>query len=134
MSAQLSLVYPPEYVGAEAWKRQLEAIRSAVMHLGLKDVAFTLDVSGSMVSDALNERDRKRWAAEWTHVLKAMLAARYSDETAAGMLRAIVEADVAASGFQLVDPDNLTPEQLVAAMSDEERERIRKRVKGGRRR
>jgi hypothetical protein len=133
MSAQLSLTYSPSYIGGQAWLKQLEVLRTAVNHLGEKEVAYAIDTAGSTLSDALNERRDRRWRAEWTHVVKAMLAQRYADEIAAGMLRAIVLSDVEASGFDLVDPDRMTPEQMVAAMTDDERKRISARVKGRRR-
>lgn len=103
MSPQLSLTYDPRTTGSETWLRQLEAIRLAVNHLGAKEVSFALDISGSMVSDALNERDRKRWAAEWTHVVVAMLIKR-GDEAALGLVRQIFEAALEATPF-LLDTD-----------------------------
>ncbi len=75
MTGQLSLNYPyePAAAAAEVWKRRLEAIRVAVHHLGLKSVAAECDVAPSTMSDALNERDRKRFAGEWIDVVLAML-------------------------------------------------------------
>jgi hypothetical protein len=105
-------------VGREAWLRQLDALRSAVKHLGPKEVAFELDVGGTQISDALNERDRKVWHAAWTHVVKAMLAAKH-DETSQDMLRAIVDADVAATPFAIVDDAPMTPEEEVIALRRE---------------
>jgi len=118
VTAQLSLVYKPSHVGAEVWAKQLEAIRSAVNYLGLKEVAFELDVSGSSLCDALNERDRKRWAAEWTHVLKAMLASK-RDAIADDMLRALLDGDVATTPFDITEPVELTSEELAAAYARE---------------
>ena len=110
MSAQLSLTYSPAYLGGKIFEQRLDVLRSAVNHLGLKEVSFELDVSGSMLSDALNERDRKRWAAEWVDVLKAMLAKRGSDEIATDILRRLCDLDVAGTPFIVRDEDALTPE------------------------
>lgn len=118
MSTQLALSYPAAYVGHETWQRQLDAIRSAVKHLGLKEVAFALDVGGTQLADALNERDRKYWRAEWTHVLKAMLVAR-RDAMSADLLRAIVEPDIETGPFALVDDEPLTPEEENAQLKRE---------------
>lgn len=117
MSAQLSLVYAPGEQGRMLWLSQLEAIRTAVGYLGLKEVSFALDVSGSMLSDALNERDRKRWAGEWTHVVKAMLMKR-ADIIARKLLRGIVETDVAGTDIELADnEDDIDADELQAALA-----------------
>lgn len=118
MSTQLALSYPAAYVGRETWHRQLDAVRAAVKHLGLKEVAYELDVSGTQLADALNERDRKYWRAEWTHVVKAMLVAR-RDAMSVDLLRAIVDADIETGPFALVDNEPLTPEEEAAALRHE---------------
>lgn len=118
MSAQLALGYPPSYVGGEIWKQRLEVLRSAVHHLGLKEVAFTLDVAGSQLSDSLNERDRKRWAGEWLDVLKAMLLNK-RDETSLDLYRQLLELDAANSPFAIVDDDVPTPEEEAAQLRRE---------------
>lgn len=48
-----------------------------------------------MLSDATNERDRKRWAAEWLDIVKQMLIQR-GDETALDLYRQLYELDGAA--------------------------------------
>lgn len=118
VSAQLALSFPAEYVGKLAWERQLEAIRTAVKHLGPKEVAFTLDVAATQLHDALNERDRKHWYAHWTHVLKAMLLAK-QDETSAEILRAITEEDVNTAGFALIESEPISAEEEAAALKRE---------------
>ncbi len=118
MNSQVALSFPAAYVGREAWQRQLDALRAAVKHIGPKEVAFELDVGGTQISDALNERDRKVWHASWTHVVKAMLASKH-DETSQDLLRAIVEADVSATPFAIIDDAPLTPEEEAAALRRE---------------
>lgn len=117
MSPQLSLGYEPGYVGADAWRHQLEAIRSAVNHLGLKEVSFALDVSGSMLSDALNERDRKRWAAEWTHVVLAMLSRRAGDQIAESLVRLIAETAILTTQLALEGEAEISRDELAVAMA-----------------
>lgn len=118
MSSQLNLPAPAAYAGGQAWNRQLEAIRAAVWHLGAKEVAYELDVSGTNLSDALHERERKHWHAKWTHVLKAMLAGKRGDEIASDLLRAIVEADVGAE-FTIVNSVELSAEEEVVLLRRE---------------
>jgi hypothetical protein len=84
----------------------------------LKVVAPELDISVTYLSDALNERENKGWRARWTHVLKAMLAARH-DDASAEFLRAIAEADVAATPFALVDAEPLSAEEEAMAFRRE---------------
>ena len=73
--SQLSLasLYQPAHLASEVWAERLEAIRTAVNHLGVKAVAAECDVAPSTLCDALNERDRKRFAGEWIDVVLAML-------------------------------------------------------------
>lgn len=111
MSSQLALGYRPQFLGGEAWQRQLEALRAAVQHLGRKEVAFELDISGSALSDALNERESKRWAAEWTHVVKAMLVQR-RDGASGELLRNLVESDVATTRFAVQEPIDLSADDV----------------------
>lgn len=118
MSAQLSIGFKPSYAGGEAWQAQLIVLRTAVEHLGRKEVAFELDVNGSTLSDAMNERDRKRWAAEWTHVVKAMLAMRH-DDISRDLLRKIVEADTANTPLTVDEQTVLTPEEMNLAYERE---------------
>lgn len=113
MTPQLSLGYSPSYIGGETWKLRIEVLRSAVNHLGLKEVSFAIDVSGSMLSDALNERDRKRWAGEWTDIVKAMLCLRerVGDEIAVDLLRRLCELDVLGTPFAVRNEDAVSPDE-----------------------
>lgn len=116
MSEQLPLAYSPGYVGGEVWKQRIEVLRLVVNHLGLKEVSFVLDVSGSMLSDSLNERDRKRWAGEWLDIVKQMLLARVrgGDETALDLYRRLAMLDVAGSPFAIRDEETISAEELAA--------------------
>lgn len=118
MNQQMSLVYRPSHLAAEAWKQEVEALRSAVAYLGLKEVAFEVDVSGSSISDALNERDRKRWAGEWTQVIQAMLAAK-GDDLADELSRAIIDAQTSLTIYEASTRQKLTPEQIAKALERE---------------
>lgn len=119
MNQQIAIAYPADYVGKQAWQRQLDAIQGAVRHLGAKEVAYVLDVGATHLSDALHERERKAWHGHWTHVIKAMLAARHDDEAARELLRLIVDADVIATPFAITEDVALTPEEESAALRRE---------------
>ena len=118
MSGQLSIAYKPSYTGSESWQRQLSVLRTVVEHLGRKEVAYELDVSGSQLSDSLNERDRKRWAAEWTHVVLAMLDAKH-DPASRSLLRQVAETGLAATSLVVDEPIEMTPEEEVLALKRE---------------
>lgn len=132
---QLSLVYKPAHAGHETWQLELDLLRVVVAHLGHKEVAFELDINGSTLSDALHERANKRWAAEWTHIVKAMLSQRY-DEPSHDLLVRLT--DLGAS-FCPDDPPR-SPEELAAAFEVELKkmgeagERAISRVRGTKRR
>lgn len=91
---QLDLTYRPAHTGHEGWLVLLEALRSAVAHIGQKDVCYELDVAKSTLSEALGEKNDKRWAGEWTCKVLAMLTQRGDDESKR-YGRAIVESVVA---------------------------------------
>ena len=73
---QLSLDtrYAPSAASMTTWADELNVLCEAVTLLGLKDVCHELDTNKTLVLDAMHERDRKHWQAEWTHVVIAMLA------------------------------------------------------------
>jgi hypothetical protein len=121
MSPQLSLVYRPGMVGGEQWQLELEALRVAVNYLGLKEVAYELDISGSSLSDAINARDRKRWAGEWTHVIHAMLVAK-RDDLADDISKNIIDAQIGLTHFEPAERKKLTPEQLARELERELRD------------
>ncbi len=113
---QLPFAYKPGDAGRQAWLAMLETLRAAVNHLGPKDVGDELDVNKSTLSESLNEQRDRRWAAEWTHVVIAMLDRQHtkaSDE----LIRRILDAQVALSTrFVVADAsDEPTPEEVAAA-------------------
>jgi hypothetical protein len=110
VAVQYSLTYAPSYSGHEAWQAQLEVLRAAVIHLTPKEVIDQLDVSKSTLSQALHEQADKRWAAEWTHIVKAMLAQRY-DEVSVDLLRKLCDLDLTVTTYVVEEPHGMTPEQ-----------------------
>lgn len=117
MSAQLPIPFAAGYLGKQAWMRKLEVLRAAVQHLTAKEVAHVLDVSGTHLSDALHERDRKAWHDWWTGTLIAMLAERrHTDAIADDLLRQLAESQIATSPFALVDDVPMTSEEECAAL------------------
>lgn len=126
VAGQLGLVYTPSYSGHEAWQAQLEVLRAAVIHLTPKEVIDQLDVSKSTLSQALHEQADKRWAAEWTHIVKAMLAQRY-DEVSIDLLRKLCDRDLAVTVYIVEECRELTPAEEAAALRFE-----MARLEGGR--
>lgn len=84
--------------GNATWERQRVALSTAVHHLGAKDVAYVLGTGEQRVLNALEGQAGKVWHARWTHVVKAMLAARPKDDVAIALLRTIVQLDAAMGG------------------------------------
>lgn len=109
-AVQLGLVYRPSYAGHEAWQLQLEVIRAAVIHLTPKEVLDQIDVNKSSLSEALHERNDKRVAAEWIHIIKAMLSQRY-DDVSQDLLRKLCDLDMTVTPFAVGEPAGMTPEQ-----------------------
>jgi hypothetical protein len=111
---QLSLDsrYAPGAAPTTTWTDELEILCDAVAYLGLKDVCFELNTNKTLLLDAMKERDRKHWQAEWTHVVIAMLARR-SDEIAGDLLFSLLRArmGVVAPAYEIVANDELTPSE-----------------------
>lgn len=118
MLAQPELPYRARHIGCEAWARKLEVIRAAVNLLTAKNVADELDISGSALADALNERDNKRWAARWCSVLIVMLGQR-GDEVALKLQGALLESDAELTPYRVEERQPLTPKELAAAYERE---------------
>lgn len=76
------------------WERLRFVIDNAVHHLGLKEVVFKLNVAKSTVSDALGDKNDRRWAQEWTLVVLEMLVNQYT-ETSNQYAKAILDAQAA---------------------------------------
>lgn len=106
---QLAFVYDPAFEGGKAWEEQLKALRAAVEHLSRKEVAWALGVTDSALGDALFERDKKRWAARWTHIVKAMLAQGH-DDVSRELLAALCNADVIVTPFSIDESEAMTVE------------------------
>lgn len=112
---QLSLSYRPAYVGNEAWRALVEALRQAVAYLNPKEVAYELDIGVTYLDDALHERDRKSWRQRWTCVLLAMLDQR-NDDIADEHARAILAAQAELTSFLVEERVERSAEDIVAAL------------------
>lgn len=113
---QLPFAYKPGDAGRESWLAMLEVIRVAVQYLGPKDVTDELDINKTTLSESLNEQRDRRWAAEWTHVVIAMLDAQHSP-AGDDLVKRILDAQTALSArFVVVDAsDEPTPQEVAAA-------------------
>ncbi len=87
-----------------AQRRLLEAIRGAVAAISIKELAFRLDVSPSLVADALAERSHKGVRASWLVTILQMAP----DHDAAAILNELA----ALRGFEMKPREKLTPEEL----------------------
>lgn len=133
---QLSLAYRPARTGRDSWAGTpgmpgtLDILRAAVDHLGWKEVLFELDIGKSTLSEALGEKNDKRWAGEWTSKVLAMLARR-GDEKSREIGRAIFLSLLELMPcFALVDADDEpTDEEIeVAQRVLDKRRRARRRA------
>lgn len=128
MTAQLMLVYAPAAEGSQTWSAELDVLREAVALLGLKEVCH--EVNRTLLCDAMAERDRKRWAAEWTHVIIAMLTRR-ADELAGDVLHALARARMGIAALDVVESLQLThEEERVLAKLEEKRSKAAARSRG----
>lgn len=111
------------------WEVLLSALAAAVDHLGLKEVAFKLDVAKSTLSDAKHDRNDRRWAQEWTLVVLEMLTDQYN-ETSNHLAKAILEAQAAVTRrFEVVAlDDEPTPEEIAAAQRVIDRAKRRRKA------
>lgn len=108
--------------GREIWERQLEVLRTAVLHLSHKDVVDQLDTNRSTLSDALSERNDRRWAGEWTPVVIRMLTER-GDATSLDLLRQWADAALLGTPYEAMEP--LTPSERAAMESIAKKSRRR---------
>ena len=113
---QLPFAYKPGSAGREAWLAMLEILRAAVSHLGPKEVQDELDINKTTMSEALNEQRDRRWAAEWTHVVIAMLDRQHA-AASNDLIKRLLDAQVALSTrFIVVDAsDEPTQAEIEAA-------------------
>jgi len=85
-------------------RRLLEALRVAVAEISIKELAFKLDVSPSLLSDALSERANKGVRASWLITILDMASEDHAIE--------IIEALIGRRLLEVNTRVDLTPEQL----------------------
>lgn len=114
---QASFAFRADAAAETAADELREAFKLAVGALGLKDAAYRLDVSPSLLSDAIAERDRKGVRLAW---LPAILLAA-PEEHALSILNALAKL----RRFQIVRTHRpLTPEEKLEALRDKLRLRF----------
>ena len=102
--AQVSLPFRKDAAAEVAWDELLDAIRTAVDGMGgVKELAFQVDASPSLVSDALHERDRKRVAAEWLVTIV--------QRAPADAVQLVLQKLAALRGYEVRRRKALTPEE-----------------------
>lgn len=87
-----------------AQRRLLEVVKVAVARISLKELAYRLDISPSLLADALAERSHKGVRMAWLVAIVEM--ADDADATA------ILNELAALKGLELKPREKLTPEQL----------------------
>jgi hypothetical protein len=92
--------YPIEF----AERRLLEALRAAVAEISIKELAYRLDLSPSLLADALAERSSKGVRAAWLVTIIDLASEAHA--------RAILDALIARRALEVVERKELTPEQL----------------------
>lgn len=110
--SQIVMQYGADHDDREAWCRILPAFRDAVdVGGGIKEIAYRVDVSPSLFSDALHERSNKGVRLSW---LPTVLRAT-TDAARAGLL-----AEIAATcGYTVQRARVLTPEERLARIESE---------------
>lgn len=106
--SQAALNFGPSETERTAWHRVLDVVREVVATVGLKQLAFDLDCSPSLLGDALAERDRKGIRAEWIPTILT----RATDLQRGALLCALAEP----VGFDVVRRKVLTPEERLARL------------------
>jgi hypothetical protein len=115
--AQTSLPFRKDVAAERAWDGVLEAIRAAVGEMGgVKELAYQVDASPSLVSDALAERDRKRVAAEWL----VTLLLRAPEPCAAALLQRLAEL----RGYEVKRRRPMTAEEKLERLTEKLRARL----------
>jgi hypothetical protein len=115
-SGQGSFAWRSDPHAEAAWVDLREAFRSAVAAIGLKEAAFRLDVSPSLLSDALAERDRKGLRLEWLPALLLIAPAEHA-ATILGLLASM-------RGLEVVRRKALTPEEKLERLTEKLRARF----------
>lgn len=103
------------------FEQLLLVLDNAVTYLGLKEVAFKLDIAKSTLCDALKDRNDRRWALEWTVKVLEMLRDQYT-ETANQFSRSILDIqsavtrrfEIVAIGDEPTDAEIEAAERMVA--------------------
>lgn len=88
---------------AECWREVLEGAREVASVEGLKEVSYQIDVPGSVLSNALSERER--------HALKAQHLPYFVRADRSGR---IIAALAKHGGYELQRSRSLTPEERLA--------------------
>lgn len=95
---------------ARAERQLLTALRLAVAEISIKELAYKLDVSPSLLADALAERSSKGVRASWLVTIIDLASDAHAT--------AILEALIARRAFAIGPRKTLTPEQLAAAYEE----------------
>lgn len=116
--SNLDLPFQRDTRAESAWLRLRKAVYEAVQAVGVKEVAYRLDVAPSLLSDALNERDRKNFQLRWVFVVL---------DLASDAHRRSIAAELAGyGGFDITPRKVLTAEERLARLEDALRSKLGK--------
>ena len=101
-----------------AWKRLRAAVYEAVQAIGVKEAAYQLDIAPSLLSDALNERDRKNFQLKWLPTILAIA----SDAHQLAIMSELADY----CGFDLVKRKKLTAEERLERLENALRSKLGK--------
>ena len=94
-----------------------DAFRAAVSAIGLKDAAYRLDVSPSLLSDAMSGRERKGVRLEWLPTIILIAPIEY--------VTAILSSLAKLRGLEVTRAKSaLTPEQKLELLTERLRQRF----------
>lgn len=115
---QIDLEFGPDARARECWADVLTAIRAAIDSIGHKELAYRLDVAPSLLSEALNERERKHVQARWLPTILLLAPDPHR--------KAILDALAGAAGYEVAAKKVLSPEERLTRLEDALRTRLGK--------
>ena len=117
MTEQIPLEFGADARAREAWSTVLRLVREGMSATGgIKEWAYRLDVAPTLLSDCLNERDRKHVQARWLVAVVVQMPDPHR--------RAILDALASVAGYEVAPRKVLTPAEKLARLEDAVRSKL----------
>lgn len=113
---QIDLEFGPDARARECWSAVLAAMRAAIDSIGHKELAYRLDVAPSLLSEALNERERKHVQARWLPTILLLAPDPHR--------RAILDALAGVAGYEVTARKVLSPAEKLARLEEAVRSKL----------